>query len=53
MTLQHKLQCCCSGIPELYTSILGSRDDPLAIMRDSYGENVILVGDVSVVILPK
>jgi hypothetical protein len=42
MPLQHQLRSPIL-IPELHTTILRARDDPLAIMRDGHREHIVLV----------
>jgi len=42
MTLEHKLCVAGAGIPELDTSVLGARKDPLGIGSESNTEDKIL-----------
>jgi len=42
MPLQHQLRSP-ALVPKLHTTVLRTRDDPLAIMRDSNGEHIIFM----------
>jgi len=42
VALKHELNSCTVGIPELNTAILGSRDDPFAVWRNSNREHKVL-----------
>lgn len=43
MTLKHELSKPSSGVPELYTSILGARHDPVGIGSERYAKYEILI----------
>ena len=42
VTLQHQLRLRILGVPELYATVLASRDDPSPVRRDGDGEDIIL-----------
>lgn len=43
MTLQHELRDTCMGIPELHTTVFGTRQHPVAVWCKSNTENKVLV----------